>query len=112
MATLQRSSFSFRRQGSSGVVWDDKFMRGEFRQIDEEGGHDPEYRELRPCQSARPIRLKELNGSFAAPTVCPRSFSTAPKKQASSKGMFSKILPVSLRRSETIKKSNSVKQEL
>ncbi|KAJ8452792.1 hypothetical protein Cgig2_014555 [Carnegiea gigantea] len=28
-ATLQRSSVSFRRQGSSGVVWDDRFLSGE-----------------------------------------------------------------------------------
>lgn len=114
MATLQRSSFSFRRQGSSGLVWDDKFINGEFRQRYEEGGQDAEYRELRSCQSARPIGLKELHGSFiAAPIVCSRSFSTtAPKEQAASKGRFSKILPVGFRRSETIKKSNSLKQEL
>ncbi|GAB2289220.1 hypothetical protein Dimus_023524 [Dionaea muscipula] len=29
-AGLQRSEISFRRQGSSGLVWDDKFLSGEF----------------------------------------------------------------------------------
>ncbi|GAB2269479.1 hypothetical protein Dimus_004396 [Dionaea muscipula] len=31
MAELQRSAVSFRRQGSSGVVWDDRFLSGEFK---------------------------------------------------------------------------------
>ncbi|KAI4331468.1 hypothetical protein MLD38_029656 [Melastoma candidum] len=29
MEGLQRSAVSFRRQGSSGLVWDDKFLSGE-----------------------------------------------------------------------------------
>ncbi|GMH14282.1 hypothetical protein Nepgr_016123 [Nepenthes gracilis] len=29
MAGLQRSTVSFRRQGSSGLVWDDRFLSGE-----------------------------------------------------------------------------------
>ncbi|KAK6915003.1 Protein of unknown function DUF4666 [Dillenia turbinata] len=29
MAGLQRSSVSFRRQGSSGLVWEDRFLSGE-----------------------------------------------------------------------------------
>ncbi|XP_076932851.1 uncharacterized protein At1g15400-like [Bidens hawaiensis] len=29
MAGLQRSSVSFRRQGSSGLIWDDKFLSTE-----------------------------------------------------------------------------------
>lgn len=32
MAGLQRSSMSFRRQGSSGFVWDDRFLSGELKQ--------------------------------------------------------------------------------
>ncbi|GMI93882.1 MAPK SUBSTRATES IN THE STOMATAL LINEAGE 1 [Hibiscus trionum] len=43
MAGLQRSAVSFRRQGSSGIVWDDKFlselsqMKPEQQQQEEEG---------------------------------------------------------------------------
>ncbi|KAE8718431.1 putative DNA replication complex GINS protein PSF1-like [Hibiscus syriacus] len=41
MAGLQRSAVSFRRQGSSGIVWDDKFL-SELSQMkpeqEEEGG--------------------------------------------------------------------------
>ncbi|KAI5660517.1 hypothetical protein M9H77_29310 [Catharanthus roseus] len=33
MAGLQRSAVSFRRQGSSGLVWDDKFLSGELNQV-------------------------------------------------------------------------------
>ncbi|CAI9100183.1 OLC1v1037124C1 [Oldenlandia corymbosa var. corymbosa] len=33
MAGLQRSEMSFRRQGSSGLVWDDKFLSGELKKI-------------------------------------------------------------------------------
>ncbi|PIN10134.1 hypothetical protein CDL12_17277 [Handroanthus impetiginosus] len=33
MAGLQRSAVSFRRQGSSGLVWDDKFLSGELNQL-------------------------------------------------------------------------------
>ncbi|EPS65253.1 hypothetical protein M569_09525, partial [Genlisea aurea] len=40
MAGLQRSSISFRRQGSSGLVWDDKLLAGEFNQRKEEEEED------------------------------------------------------------------------
>lgn len=33
MAGLQRSEISFRRQGSSGLVWDDKFLSSELSQL-------------------------------------------------------------------------------
>ncbi|XP_073056278.1 uncharacterized protein At1g15400-like [Primulina eburnea] len=33
MAGLQRSEVSFRRQGSSGLVWDDKIISGELNQL-------------------------------------------------------------------------------
>lgn len=33
MAGLQRSAVSFRRQGSSGLIWDDKILSGELNQL-------------------------------------------------------------------------------
>lgn len=33
MAGLQRSEVSFRRQGSSGLVWDDRFLSGELNKL-------------------------------------------------------------------------------
>ncbi|KAF3775036.1 hypothetical protein EJ110_NYTH51480 [Nymphaea thermarum] len=41
-AALQRSAVSFRRQGSSGLVWDDRFLSGELAQPrkSDAAGHD------------------------------------------------------------------------
>ncbi|XWS19075.1 hypothetical protein CRYUN_Cryun32bG0099900 [Craigia yunnanensis] len=36
MAGLQRSEVSFRRQGSSGLVWDDRFLSEELNQVKQE----------------------------------------------------------------------------
>lgn len=53
MEGLQRSTISFRRQGSSGLVWDDRFVSGELNRlnnetdetankpIDSDGGQEP-----------------------------------------------------------------------
>ncbi|XP_043700275.1 uncharacterized protein At1g15400-like [Telopea speciosissima] len=54
MAGLQRSTISFRRQGSSGLVWDDKVLSGELAEMNkqkEEGTE--EHRELRTSRSVR-----------------------------------------------------------
>ncbi|KDP33614.1 hypothetical protein JCGZ_07185 [Jatropha curcas] len=82
MATLQRSVV-FRRQGSSGPVWDEKFLLGE---------DGVEYRQLRPCQSGSNITDMDCSEPSAAPPVtCPRSLSTPAMKQtyseASEKGL-------------------------
>ncbi|KAJ0075896.1 hypothetical protein Patl1_34470 [Pistacia atlantica] len=39
MAGLQRSQVSFRRQGSSGLVWDDRFISEELNKGSGGGGH-------------------------------------------------------------------------
>ncbi|GAU22304.1 hypothetical protein TSUD_261040 [Trifolium subterraneum] len=36
MASLPRSEVSFRRSGSSGLVWDDKFLSGELNKINQQ----------------------------------------------------------------------------
>lgn len=68
MATLQRST-AFRRQGSSGVVWEDKYFLKE---------DNVDYKELRSCQSARVVSMTDPGKSKAEPTAFPRSYSTAP----------------------------------
>ncbi|XP_057772873.1 uncharacterized protein At1g15400-like [Salvia miltiorrhiza] len=40
MAGLQRSAVSFRRQGSSGFVWDDKFLSGELNKLADQQKED------------------------------------------------------------------------
>ncbi|XP_043817628.1 MAPK kinase substrate protein At1g80180-like isoform X1 [Manihot esculenta] len=46
MAGLQRSAVSFRRQGSSGIVWDDKFLSGELNQVANQNQEHQQQREL------------------------------------------------------------------
>lgn len=94
MATLQRSAVSFRRQGSSGSVWEDKFSSGNMHNMMQKQGN-ADQRELRPCQSVvRPSR------STMAPSICPRSLSTPAGKPASHKafgfgflGVFRRPIP-------------------
>ncbi|GLU09739.1 hypothetical protein SLE2022_265840 [Rubroshorea leprosula] len=42
MTALQRSTTSFRRQGSSGLVWDDRFLSGELNKmkVNKEGNNE------------------------------------------------------------------------
>lgn len=42
MAGLQRSAVSFRRQGSSGIVWDDKILAAELNHKEGAQSHNPE----------------------------------------------------------------------
>ncbi|OAY52846.1 uncharacterized protein At1g15400 [Manihot esculenta] len=46
MAGLQRSAVSFRRQGSSGLVWDDKLLSGELNQVPNQKQEQEQEREL------------------------------------------------------------------
>ncbi|OVA00462.1 hypothetical protein BVC80_9089g53 [Macleaya cordata] len=69
MAGLQRSAISFRRQGSSGLVWEDRFISGELNQNNKNkeeeqqqnqqqqqgGGEVVEFRELRTSRSVGSI---------------------------------------------------------
>ncbi|KAG6788872.1 hypothetical protein POTOM_004950 [Populus tomentosa] len=40
MAGLQRSDVSFRRQGSSGLIWDDRYISGELNQVNQKQEHE------------------------------------------------------------------------
>ncbi|KAK8581258.1 hypothetical protein V6N13_144294 [Hibiscus sabdariffa] len=75
MAGLQRSEVSFRRQGSSGLVWDDRFLsealkqQGETKQ-DEQGqrqlqdSRNPEKIDVvRPTRNLGPINTVERSRS-------------------------------------------------
>ncbi|XP_077210304.1 MAPK kinase substrate protein At1g80180-like [Tasmannia lanceolata] len=58
MAGLQRSAVSFRRTGSSGLIWEDRFFSGELGRAKKEE-EDVEFKELRPCQSVGSIGMME-----------------------------------------------------
>lgn len=51
MTGLQRSEISFRRQGSSGLVWEDRFLSGDLNQMKQkEEEESKEFRESRTRQ--------------------------------------------------------------
>lgn len=52
MAGLQRSTTSFRRQGSSGLVWDDRFLSGELNKVNnqQQQGQEEEEQEQKQLQ--------------------------------------------------------------
>ncbi|XP_068649400.1 uncharacterized protein At1g15400-like [Aristolochia californica] len=56
MEGLQRSSVSFRRQGSSGLVWEDRFLSGDLSQM-KKMEEEVEFRELRPSYSVGSIGM-------------------------------------------------------
>ncbi|XP_068652470.1 uncharacterized protein At1g15400 [Aristolochia californica] len=61
MEGLQRSSVSFRRQGSSGLVWEDRFLSGDLSQMKKE--EEVEFRELRPSRSVGSVGMMERSRS-------------------------------------------------
>ncbi|XP_030548354.1 uncharacterized protein LOC115753728 [Rhodamnia argentea] len=92
MATLQRSAKSFRRQGSSGLVWDDTLLSDQFHEGAKNNKSD--LKELRPCQSAKAIFAgvdfsSGLNDT-APPATCLRSLSSSsadPSQSARARGL-------------------------
>ncbi|GFZ07969.1 hypothetical protein Acr_19g0009060 [Actinidia rufa] len=65
MAGLQRSEISFRRQGSSGLIWDDKFLA----EIQQRGNQEQEVTEDKPSTavgSVNTIERSRSNGGDAA----------------------------------------------
>ncbi|XP_052174693.1 uncharacterized protein At1g15400 [Diospyros lotus] len=65
MAGLQRSVTSFRRQGSSGLVWDDKFL-SELNQLNQKEDDDDKARDQQGEQAkeAKPSRSAAAVGSI------------------------------------------------
>ncbi|XP_004305326.1 PREDICTED: uncharacterized protein At1g15400 [Fragaria vesca subsp. vesca] len=67
MVGLQRSSMSFRRQGSSGFVWDDRFLSGELKQQqvaqDLENGEENEIIMVKDVKPPRPIKTVQRSRS-------------------------------------------------
>uniref|UniRef100_A0A7N0VKG3 Uncharacterized protein n=1 Tax=Kalanchoe fedtschenkoi TaxID=63787 RepID=A0A7N0VKG3_KALFE len=71
---LQRSTVSFRREGSSGLVWDDSILADEIKQlVQKEGKTSTDIRELRACQSTGGIGNMKREGYVSAPPKYTRS---------------------------------------
>ncbi|PKA64690.1 Uncharacterized protein AXF42_Ash007437 [Apostasia shenzhenica] len=65
MAGLQRSSETFRRSGSSGLVWEDRFLPGEMNKS-EPKGEEADHKELGSSQSVGTIGRMERSRSSGA----------------------------------------------
>ncbi|KAJ0089547.1 hypothetical protein Patl1_12760 [Pistacia atlantica] len=73
MSSFQRSEVSFRRQGSSGLVWQDRFYSGDLNQMKREQERKTEQpRELRHSQSDGSTRMKKRT-SKVSPNIDPPS---------------------------------------
>ncbi|XP_019191585.1 PREDICTED: uncharacterized protein At1g15400 [Ipomoea nil] len=77
MAALPRSEVSFRRQGSSGLVWDDKLLSGELKKIStkDEGGDQTKeaakpssVQRSRSSGGGRGFRSTEIKPSYDPPS--------------------------------------------
>lgn len=54
MAALPRSEVSFRRSGSSGLVWDDKYLSGELKPVNtKEGGAGGDHNKVKDEQKQK-----------------------------------------------------------
>ncbi|CAL9099732.1 unnamed protein product [Musa acuminata var. zebrina] len=78
MAGLQRSAQTFRRSGSSGLVWDERFLSGDLNQQrkEEEGGS--EFRELRHAQSVGSSGTTARRTAFRTGPVLPTADPPSP----------------------------------
>ena len=108
MAGLQRSAVSFRRQGSSGIVWDDRFLaelsqvkqeqqEGEMKQLQQEEqgqlqDNNPEkndvIKDVKPTRNVGPISTIERSRSngerrgYRTDKVSPATEPPSPKVSA------------------------------
>ncbi|RDX70918.1 MAPK kinase substrate protein, partial [Mucuna pruriens] len=65
MAGLQRSAVSFRRQGSSGFVWDDRFLSEELNKVKEDQNDKGEIKEIQPTVTPPLERSRSSAGTRA-----------------------------------------------
>ncbi|XP_028779400.1 MAPK kinase substrate protein At1g80180-like [Neltuma alba] len=63
MAGLQRSAVSFRRQGSSGIVWDDRFLSEELNKANQKDEHEQQEDDREKSE------VKELNAGTSLPPI-------------------------------------------
>ncbi|KAF7814358.1 MAPK kinase substrate protein [Senna tora] len=93
MAGLQRSATSFRRQGSSGLVWDDRFISEELNKAADADAGDHRKPEIRdadntnnpPGAALRPINTVDRsrsNGGYRIGKVSPALEPPSPKLSA------------------------------
>lgn len=99
MAGLQRSGETFRRSGSSGLVWEDRFLQDEMKQPKkEEDGGAGELRHSHSVGSAGMLERSRSNGGvhgYRAGRVSPALDPPSPKLSGGCCfGIFAKPEPV------------------
>ncbi|KAL7099757.1 hypothetical protein ACP275_09G105100 [Erythranthe tilingii] len=85
MAGLQRSSVSFRRQGSSGLIWDDKLFSGELNQIADQRKEDKNNRPPRVDGTGGVVGLtieRSRSNGFRTGKVAPAMEPPSPRVSA------------------------------
>ncbi|XP_059277911.1 uncharacterized protein At1g15400 [Lycium ferocissimum] len=72
---LPRSEISFRRQGSSGLIWDDKLLSGELNKISTQHNvEDQEQHKKKQTRSSEPKPIKCRNtDNYMQPSIDPPS---------------------------------------
>ncbi|PKI48509.1 uncharacterized protein At1g15400-like [Punica granatum] len=69
MEGLQRSEVSFRRQGSSGLVWDDRFLSGELNRINQtEHKDDGDDAKVKPINTSTGYRAGKVAAAEEPPS--------------------------------------------
>lgn len=68
---LPRSEISFRRQGSSGLIWDDKLLSGELNKIDNQEGVQEKKKEKKSSEP-KPIKSRATD-NYMQPSIDPPS---------------------------------------
>ncbi|KAL4571515.1 hypothetical protein LXL04_018275 [Taraxacum kok-saghyz] len=68
MEALPRSEVSFRRSGSSGLVWDDKLLSGELKPVKTKEEEEKEQKEQQQRSEPKPYKSVEVE-----PTIDPPS---------------------------------------
>ncbi|CAA7059067.1 unnamed protein product [Microthlaspi erraticum] len=61
---LQRSTASFRRQGSSGLIWNDRFLSGEIRNDERKEDRINDHRDGSMAATAPPVKRSASDGGY------------------------------------------------
>ncbi|XP_075665317.1 uncharacterized protein At1g15400-like [Castanea sativa] len=64
MAGLQRSAVSFRRQGSSGLVWDDRFISEELNKVNQKDDQEQGQQQGQQQELIEKLDIKEVKPSI------------------------------------------------
>ncbi|KAK1420987.1 hypothetical protein QVD17_23001 [Tagetes erecta] len=67
MEALPRSEISFRRSGSSGLVWDDKLLSGELKPVKPKDDEDQQTEQHKPAEP-RPYKSVEVESTIDPPS--------------------------------------------